>query len=144
VMLLEEGQEHLFAAWPAPGECVQRPVLSRLHTHVACSRHRTGTARTPATALQRSVYALAASWGPRGSGLHACWPRTVAILPLPCCAAGEHDNEKRKLVRQIAGLHRHYHGGLRAYIRNAKKLLAESKEGASWWCRWCGGKVFGW
>jgi hypothetical protein len=47
----------------------------------------------------------------------------------PCTSTGEHDNDKRVMVRQVAGLDRHYHGGLQAYIRNAKKLLSESKEG---------------
>uniref|UniRef100_A0A383VCY8 UTP-monosaccharide-1-phosphate uridylyltransferase n=1 Tax=Tetradesmus obliquus TaxID=3088 RepID=A0A383VCY8_TETOB len=59
-MLVEEGQAHLFAAWPAPGEA---------------------------------------------------------------------DADKRRLLQQLVLLDANYHGGLAAYIHNAKQLLADSKEG---------------
>ncbi|KAF8062991.1 hypothetical protein HT031_003830 [Scenedesmus sp. PABB004] len=59
-MLIAEGQEHLFAAWPAPGEA---------------------------------------------------------------------DGDKARLLAQAAALDAAYHGGLRAYLSNARRLLADSREG---------------
>ncbi|GFR50316.1 hypothetical protein Agub_g12510, partial [Astrephomene gubernaculifera] len=44
---------------------------------------------------------------------------------------GTADSSKRQLVDQLVLLHRSYHGGLPAYVRNAKKLLQESREGTN-------------
>ena len=44
-------------------------------------------------------------------------------------AEGKSDEEKRRMVAQLVALDKSYHGGLAAYIGNAKKLLADSKEG---------------
>lgn len=44
--------------------------------------------------------------------------------------AGEADDAKRKLLDQLLHLDKNYAGGLRAYIKNARKLLHDSKEGA--------------
>ncbi|KAG1667267.1 hypothetical protein FOA52_012555 [Chlamydomonas sp. UWO 241] len=49
--------------------------------------------------------------------LFAAWP-----------APGTSDAEKKAMVAQLAALDGHYHGGLSAYISNAKKLLQESKD----------------
>jgi UDP-sugar pyrophosphorylase len=43
--------------------------------------------------------------------------------------AGEADADKQRLLQQLMLLDAHYHGGLEAYINNAKQLLADSKEG---------------
>jgi UDP-sugar pyrophosphorylase len=43
--------------------------------------------------------------------------------------AGEADAEKQRLLQQLMLLDANYHGGLAAYIDNAKQLLADSKEG---------------
>ncbi len=51
--------------------------------------------------------------------LFASWP-----------APGSEDAGKRRLAAQLAALDASYHGGLVAYIRNAKQLLNDSKEGA--------------
>jgi UDP-sugar pyrophosphorylase len=48
---------------------------------------------------------------------------------LPLILAGEADAEKRRLLQQLSLLDANYHGGLVAYIHNAKQLLADSKEG---------------
>lgn len=48
--------------------------------------------------------------------------------PLPL---GTQDSDKRRLISQLMNLDGSYHGGLVAYIRNAKQLLRDSKEGAS-------------
>jgi UDP-sugar pyrophosphorylase len=44
-------------------------------------------------------------------------------------APGTADADKRRMVQQLAVLDAHYHGGLTAYISNAKTLLQDSKEG---------------
>jgi UDP-sugar pyrophosphorylase len=43
--------------------------------------------------------------------------------------AGEADADKQRLLQQLMLLDTNYHGGLEAYINNAKQLLADSKEG---------------
>lgn len=43
--------------------------------------------------------------------------------------AGKRDEEKRALFAQLATLEASYPGGMRAYYNNAKKLLADAKEG---------------
>lgn len=43
--------------------------------------------------------------------------------------AGQRDDEKRALFAQLAALEKSYPGGLRAYHENARKLLADAKEG---------------
>jgi hypothetical protein len=43
---------------------------------------------------------------------------------------GEHDEDKRRLLRQLRHLDTHYSGGLLKYIANARKLLKDSKDGA--------------
>lgn len=43
--------------------------------------------------------------------------------------AGQKDEDKRRMMAQIAALDHHYNGGLQGYIRNAKQLLSDSKEG---------------
>lgn len=43
---------------------------------------------------------------------------------------GERDADKRRLLRQLAALDASYHGGLVAYVRNARALLRDSREGA--------------
>lgn len=48
-------------------------------------------------------------------------------LPPP---TGTQDADKQRLVGQLAQLDASYHGGLLAYIANAKQLLRDSKEGA--------------
>ncbi|KAL4857633.1 UDP-sugar pyrophosphorylase 1 [Chlorella vulgaris] len=45
--------------------------------------------------------------------------------------AGEADDAKRKLLDQLLHLDKNYAGGLRAYIKNARKLLHDSKEGVN-------------
>lgn len=42
---------------------------------------------------------------------------------------GTSDGDKQRLVKQLMLLDQNYHGGLAAYISNAKQLLADSKEG---------------
>jgi UDP-sugar pyrophosphorylase len=42
---------------------------------------------------------------------------------------GEDDERKRALVGQLARANASYHGGLPAYLTNARQLLADSKEG---------------
>ncbi|GAX73526.1 hypothetical protein CEUSTIGMA_g978.t1 [Chlamydomonas eustigma] len=44
-------------------------------------------------------------------------------------APGIGDGDKRRQVAQLMALHGSYHGGITAYISNAKKLLQDSKEG---------------
>mmetsp|Transcript_13425 Transcript_13425/g.32803 ORF Transcript_13425/g.32803 Transcript_13425/m.32803 type:complete len:805 (-) Transcript_13425:652-3066(-) len=44
-------------------------------------------------------------------------------------APGTEDASKKKMVAQLVSLDTHYHGGLCAYIANAKQLLRDSKEG---------------
>lgn len=44
-------------------------------------------------------------------------------------ALGTNDADKQRMVAQLLQLDGHYHGGICAYIRNAKKLLKDSKEG---------------
>ena len=48
---------------------------------------------------------------------------------------GTGDSDKKRLVEQLKALDASYHGGITAYISNAKKLLQDSKEGG------CGVKV---
>lgn len=43
--------------------------------------------------------------------------------------AGVDDDAKRRMMSQVVLLDDSYPGGLQAYIRNAKQLLRESKEG---------------
>jgi hypothetical protein len=52
------------------------------------------------------------------SHLFSAWP-----------APGTSDAQKKKLVTQLVALNRSYHGGLAAYVTNARKLLQDSKEG---------------
>lgn len=42
---------------------------------------------------------------------------------------GENDEQKKRLLEQLAHLDSNYPGGLITYIRNAKKLLEDSKLG---------------
>lgn len=42
---------------------------------------------------------------------------------------GTGDSDKKRLVEQLKALDASYHGGITAYISNAKKLLQDSKEG---------------
>ncbi|KAG2447470.1 hypothetical protein HYH02_007398 [Chlamydomonas schloesseri] len=44
---------------------------------------------------------------------------------------GTDDAPKRRLLAQLAVLDASYHGGLAAYVRNARQLLADSKEGVN-------------
>ena len=44
---------------------------------------------------------------------------------------GEKDDDKRRLLAQLQHLDGNYSGGLRAYLRNAKRLLEDSRLGAS-------------
>lgn len=44
-------------------------------------------------------------------------------------AAGTQDDAKKRMIAQVGQLDGSYHGGLKAYIQNAKKLLSDSKEG---------------
>ena len=43
--------------------------------------------------------------------------------------AGTADGDKKRFLAQVAGLDASYHGGLAAYLSNARKLLEDSKEG---------------
>lgn len=49
-------------------------------------------------------------------------------MPVMCCT-GQGDDNKQKLVQQLAHLDASYNGGLEAYIKNAKQLLQDSREG---------------
>lgn len=44
-------------------------------------------------------------------------------------APGTNDADKKRMVSQLSVLDEHYHGGLTAYISNARTLLQDSKEG---------------
>ena len=45
------------------------------------------------------------------------------------CWTGQADDQKQKLVQQLGHLDASYNGGLVAYIKNAKQLLQDSREG---------------
>ncbi len=45
------------------------------------------------------------------------------------CWTGQVDDQKQKLVQQLGHLDASYNGGLVAYIKNAKQLLQDSREG---------------
>jgi hypothetical protein len=66
-----------------------------------------------------------------GGPAHTAHPGRGHSAPAPRRRpAGTQDGDKRRLVRQLMGLDASYHGGLMAYIGNAKQLLRDSKEGA--------------
>lgn len=49
--------------------------------------------------------------------------------PLACFLPGTDDEQKRRLISQLMALDASYHGGVAAYIHNARQLLKDSKEG---------------
>jgi hypothetical protein len=53
----------------------------------------------------------------------------LLLLLVVVVLAGEADADKQRLLQQLALLDASYHGGLAAYINNAKQLLTDSKEG---------------
>jgi hypothetical protein len=55
--------------------------------------------------------------------------RILANWLLLLLSTGEADADKQRLLQQLSLLDASYHGGLAAYINNAKQLLADSKEG---------------
>jgi len=61
-------------------------------------------------------------------GMTAQVLQSLLRLCRPCCA-GQHDDDKRRMLQQIVLLDKSYHGGLKQYITNARQLLADSKEG---------------
>jgi hypothetical protein len=50
-------------------------------------------------------------------------------MPPAGASAGTQDDAKKRMIAQVGQLDGSYHGGLKAYIQNAKKLLSDSKEG---------------
>lgn len=46
-------------------------------------------------------------------------------------APGKHDDDKRRLLDQLSHLDTSYSGGLVQYLRNARRLLAESRDGVN-------------
>lgn len=48
----------------------------------------------------------------------------------PCHAGGASDEDKQRLAVQLVQLDEAYPGGLLQYIRNARRLLQDSREGA--------------
>ncbi len=72
---------------------------------------------------------------PRTSSAGCCGSNAAGCHWALCRASGEKDDDKRRLLAQLAHLDGNYSGGLRAYLRNAKRLLEDSRLGGL--CTFC-------
>jgi len=85
--------------------------------------------------LEEDQAHLFAAWGPPQDAAAADAPAAAAAAAdaADAPAASPDDGKKRALLDQAARLDRDYAhgGGLRGYLRNARRLLAESREGAN-------------
>lgn len=75
---------------------------------------------------------LFASWPPPGTAtVHIASALHYDLTADMPNWTGQADDKKQQLMQQLVHLDASYNGGLAAYIRNAKQLLQDSREGAT-------------
>ena len=84
--------------------------------------------------LQHDPYVpveLMQGWGLPMAALAGCftWKSNSLTTVMPHLLSGEKDADKRRLLAQLRHLDGNYNGGLRAYLRNSKRLLEDSRLG---------------
>ena len=101
LQLMELGQEHLFAHWPAAGKPIALLTWNYIGVLPCChsSTWWRGACIEPSDELCKNNH------------------------------AGDYDDKKAALVEQLKQLNANYPGGLQKYVTNAKRLLEESKSG---------------
>lgn len=115
--LIADGQEHLTSGWSEAGEASQKGTLGSFKSceDAACKLM---LSPTPSGDSYISHNTDAEDW------CHKDWPDFVHTI------AGVTDEDKQRLVAQLVQLDEAYPGGLLQYVRNARRLLRNSREGA--------------
>jgi hypothetical protein len=108
------------AAWMSAQASDRAPPAAPPRAPVPALRAPPANPEAPPPASRVQESALVASLTEDGqSHLFAPWP-----------PAGERDEDKRRLLTQLAHLDSSYAGGLTQYVANARRLLADSQKGA--------------
>ena len=156
--LLDLDQGHLFEGWPEKGESARRRGKRRGRGR-ACGK---GERRGREPFAVEPACDVGGGWCRTQDNAHPTYlmacphmhtvPRTHTLAATPTHTSshtrrhrtpprattrphtGTDDASKRRLLTQLCVLDASYHGGLAAYVANARQLLRDSKEGESSVC----------